>query len=153
MPPEWKMTPTLARAMVRSAAVIRREKRRALFMCVTSSSNLEPNILESLSRGAVEVCCKPVVAAPRSQVATCDPRGRAVAGGAELAEAGLGRGERALRLVEATLLEQGASEHELRAPDLVEVVLVAGGLEQLERVPRLLLCLLDVAGAQVNLCE
>jgi hypothetical protein len=95
-------------------------------MCVTSSSNLEPNILESLSRGAVEVCCKPVVAAPGSQVATCDPRRRAMAGRAELAEAGLGCGERILGLVEPALLEQGTSQYELSAPDLVEVVLVAG---------------------------
>src|SRR2546430_9013573 len=62
-----------------------------------------------------------------------------------------GRGERVLGLVEPVLFEQGAPEHELRAPDLVQIVLVAGRLEQLEGMPRLLLRLVDIARAQVDL--
>src|SRR4051812_32081456 len=74
-------------------------------------------------------------------------------GGAELAEAGLGGVECGLRLVEAVLLEQRAPEDELHVADLVEVVLVAGRLEELKRVTRLLLRLLDVAGAEMDLGE
>ena len=76
-----------------------------------------------------------------------------MARGAELVERRLCGGEGLLGLVEPALLEQGTPEHKLCAADLVDVVLVAGGLEQLQRVPRLLLRLLDVAGAQVNLGE
>src|SRR5690348_15325952 len=104
---------------------------------------LEPEILECLSRGAVEVCCKRLIAAPGSEVATGDPRRRAVAGRAELVERGFGRGERVLGLVEPALLEERAAEHELGAADLVDVVLVAGLLEEPQRVARLLLGLLD----------
>ena len=110
---------------------------RALVTLIHLPPPLEPNILERLCRGAVEVCCKPVVAAPGGEIAARDPCGSAMAGRAELAEAGLGGGERRLGLVEPVLLEQRAAEHELRAADLVEVVLAA--VEQPERMPRLLL--------------
>ena len=122
-------------------------------MCFTSFPRLEPDVLKCLCRGAEEVCCKPVVAAPSCEIATGDPRGGAMAGRAELVEAGLGSVERFLGLVGLVLLEQRATEHELRASDLVDVVLVAGRLEEAERVTRLLLGLVDVARAQVNLRE
>src|SRR5919197_3990960 len=133
---------------------MRSEKSRALFTVTPPfDRSLEPDVLKCLRRSAVEVCCKPVVAAPRGQIAARDPRGRTVAGRAELRETGLGRGERGVGLVEPVLLEQGTPEHELRAPDLVEVVLVAGGLEEAQRVPRLLFGLLDVASAKMDLGE
>src|SRR3954454_12535179 len=118
-------------------------------MYVTSFStlNLEPDVLECLCRGAVEVCCKPVVATPRREIATGDPRSCAMAGRAELIERRLRRDERRLGLVELVLLEQRATEHELSVADLVEVVLVA--LEEPKRMLGLLGRLLDVAGAQV----
>src|SRR3954453_11532997 len=88
----------------------------------TSSPRLEPDVLKCLSRGAEEVCCKPVVAAPGGKVAAGNPRGgRAAAatpraggraGRAELVEAGLGCVERRLRLFDPVLLEERAAEHE-----------------------------------------
>src|SRR5205814_646420 len=63
----------------------------------------------------------------------------------------LGGRDRDLRLVEALLLEQRAPEHELHAADLVEIVLAI--VEEPQRVTRLLLRLLDVAGAQMDLGE
>src|SRR5207244_1623737 len=100
------------------------------------SRPLEPDILECLRRAAVEVRCKPVVATARRKIATGDPCSCAMAGRAELREIGLRRAERLVRLVEAILLEQGPPEHKLRVADLVEVVLVARGLEETERVTR-----------------
>src|SRR6266508_2427237 len=114
-------------------------------------SSLEPDILESLCRAAIEVRCKPVVAAPGREVAPCDPGGCAMARRPELLEAGLRRREGHFGLVDAALLEQRATEHELRASDLVDVILVSGGLEEAECVPCLLLSLVDAAGAKVNL--
>ena len=75
------------------------------------------------------MCCKPVVTAPASEIATGDPSGGAKTGGAELVEAGLGGVERFLRLVDPILFEQRATEHELRAPaDLtVRELLYAAG--------------------------
>src|SRR5579862_8168959 len=81
---------------------------------------LGAEILECVSRGAVEVCCKRLVAAPRSEIASGDPCRRAMARRAELVEGGLGRGERVLGLVEPALLEQRAAEHELGTADLVD---------------------------------
>src|SRR5882757_716594 len=97
------------------------------------------------------MCCKPVVAPPRRKIAARHPGGCTVAGGTELPEARLGCDERSLGLVEPVLLEQRAAEHELRAADLVDVVLRAA--EQPQRMPRLLLGLFEVAGAQMNLGE
>ena len=74
-----------------------------------------------------------------------------MAGRAELVEVRLGGAERGLRLVEPALLEQRAPEHELGVARLVEIVLAA--VEQPQRVARLLLGLLDVAGAQMDLGE
>src|SRR3954451_12229060 len=122
-------------------------------MYVTSFStlNLEPDVLECLCRGAVEVCCKPVVATPRREIATGDPRSCAMAGRAELLERRLRGDERRLGLVELVLLEQCATEDELGVPDLVEVILVT--LQEAERMLGLLGRLLDVARAQVDLRE
>src|SRR3954454_18630049 len=147
MPMGW-MPLSFATSMATTSSAIRRVIRRALFMC-HPLPRLEPDVLERLCGGPVEMRRKPVVAALRGKIPARDPRGCAMAGGAELFEARLGRGERRLRLVEAILLEQRAPEHELRVADLVDVVLEA--LEEEQRMPRLLLGLLDVAGAQVDL--
>src|ERR1051326_6308003 len=138
-----------ARKIASSAAVMRRERRHALVTWVTSFEPLEADVLESLGRSAVEVCCKPVVVTPGGEVAACDPGRGAVTGRSELCEARLGRGKLLLRLVEEVLLEQRAAEDEVCVSDLVEVILLA--LEELQRVPRLTRCLLDVAGAEVDL--
>jgi len=53
-------------------------------MCFTSFFRLEPDVLKCLCRGAEEVCCKPVVAAPGCEIATGDPRCGAMAGRGEL---------------------------------------------------------------------
>src|SRR5436190_3402361 len=131
---------------------MRSEKSRTLVTShLLSDRSLEPDVLKCLSRSAVEVSCKPVVAATGGEVAPRDPRGGAMSGRAELREAGLGCREGRLGLVEAVLLEQRPPEDELRAADLVEVVLVSGGLEEAQRVPRLLFGLLDVAGSEMDL--
>src|SRR3954454_9049884 len=150
MPPGWKRQPRWNATTERVPSI---NRSCAFLTKFTSSPRLEPDVLECLSRGAEEVCCKPVVAAPGGEIAAGNPRGCAMAGRAELVEAGLGRVARRLRLVDPVLLEERATEHELRAADFVDVVLVAGCLEELERVPRLLLGLLDAAGAEVDLRE
>src|SRR4051812_40523310 len=132
-------------------ARIMRERNRALVTSCTSFPNLEPDVLESLCRSAVEVRCKPVVAALLREIAAGNPCGRAMAGRPELGKVSLGRCECCFRIVEAVLLEKRAPEHELRIPDLVEVILVARLLEEHERVPGLLFCLVDAAGAQMDL--
>src|SRR5215468_9060772 len=92
-----------------------------------------------------------VVPPTGSEIAACDPRRGAMAGGSEVAEAGLGGGKSRLRVVEAALLEQRPAEHELCVAGLVDVV--DPSVEQLERVPSLLLRLLDVARPQMDLRE
>src|SRR5438094_666990 len=72
-------------------------------------------------------------------------------GRTELAEARLGVGERRFRLVEPSLLEQGAPEHELCIAGLVGVV--DATVEQIERLASLFLCLLEIACAQMDLRE
>src|SRR5487761_797996 len=141
-------------APARSAASITAAMRSVMsraFVTLSPPSSLEPDVLQRLCRGAVEVGCEPVIAAPRREVAPGDPGSCAMAGGSEPAEAFLGGCERRLRLVEAVLRQQRASEHELRTADLVEIVLPA--LEQLQRVTRLLFGLPDVTAAQMNLRE
>ena len=68
-----------------------------------------------------------------------------------LANASSACGEGDLGLVEAALLEQRAAEDEPGVADLVEHVVALA--DDLERVARLLLGLLDVAGAEVHLRE
>src|SRR5581483_7663316 len=92
-----------------------------------------------------------MVAAPGREVAPSDPRCSPVASRTELGEAPVGFAEHRLRLVEPPLLEQRASEHELGVADLVEIV--DATVEQLERVTRLLLSLVEVAGAEMDLGE
>src|SRR3979490_3420828 len=125
--------------------------KRAFLMRFTSFFRLEPAALKGLSRGPEEVCCKPVVAAPSCEIATGDPRGGAMPGRTELVEARLGSVERFLGLIGLVLLEQRATKYELRASDLVDVVLVAGRLEEPKRMARLLLGLVAVAHAAMNL--
>src|ERR671935_195180 len=61
----------------------------------------------------------------------------------------LTRVEGLLGLVQPVLLEERPTEHQLRIPDLVDLVHAIA--EQLQRVPRLLLRALHVPGAEVNL--
>src|SRR3954470_14344201 len=104
-----------AASMARRTANTSRRISRALFMCVvTSSLNLEPDILQGLCSAAVQVRCQSVVAAPGRQIAAGDPSRRAMARRAQLVEARLGRGERSLRAVELILLEQCAPQYEVR---------------------------------------
>src|SRR3954462_12625591 len=110
---------------------------------------LEPDVLKSLGGHAIQTRGGAVLAAPRRQIALRHPRRGAVAGRRKLVEARLGGRELRLRLLEPVLLEQRAPEHELRVADLVEQV--DAGVEQLERVPRLLLREHGVAGAEVHL--
>src|SRR5439155_12132950 len=66
-------------------------------------------------------------------------------------EARVGGGERVRGFLEPTLPEERAPEDELRVADLVEEVDPA--VEQLERVPRLLLGEVDLVRAEVHLRE
>src|SRR6478672_9996475 len=92
-----------------------------------------------------------VVSAPRGEISPSYPRRRTMAGRAELREAHLGVDERRLGLVEAILLEQRTAEHELCVPHLVDVV--HASVEEAKRLPRLLLGLHRVPGAEVDLGE
>src|SRR5262249_58087537 len=74
-----------------------------------------------------------------------------MARGRELTAALLRSREDVLGLVETPLLEQRAAEDDLRISDLVEVV--DPPVEQLQRVPGLLLGQLDRPRAEVNLGE
>src|ERR1700704_4755574 len=116
MPPGRKYSP---RWKARRERVPARYIKRAFLMRFTSFFRLEPDVLKCLCRRAEEVCCKPVVATPSCEIATGDPRGGAMAGGAELIEASLGSVERLLGLIGLVLLEQRATKHQLRASDLV----------------------------------
>src|SRR4051794_37972209 len=74
-----------------------------------------------------------------------------MAGRGKLGQAELGLGEDLLCIVESLLLEQGATENDLRVADLVEKV--GSSLEELERMSRLLLGETPITGAEMNLCE
>jgi hypothetical protein len=74
-----------------------------------------------------------------------------VTGGGKLGQAELGFREHVLRFVEPLLLEQRATEHDLRVADLVQEV--CASLEQLERVTSLLLGEVPLTRTQVNLGE
>src|SRR6266571_7245055 len=92
-----------------------------------------------------------LVAALRGEVTLGNPGPRAMAGGRKLVIRLIGSVERRLGLVEAFLLEQRTTQHELRVPGLVEEVDSVS--EQLERVPRLLLGTHHVTGPQMHLGE
>src|SRR5260370_38955667 len=74
-----------------------------------------------------------------------------MAGGRQLLEARLGGLEGFAGLVQVALVEQRPAESELGVANLVEVVSAA--VEELERVTRLRLGLLELAGAEMHLCE
>jgi hypothetical protein len=122
---------------------------RLLVNSVTSFPCLEADVLKGFGGRPIQLGRALVVPPSSCQIAAGDPGSRTMAAGPELTEARLGAGEGCLRLVEPILLEQGAPEHELGAPDLVDVV--DPTVEKLERLARLLLGQLDAAGAQVNL--
>src|ERR1041385_2535803 len=90
-----------------------------------------------------------VLSAPHCEIALRDPRCGPVADGAELLEARLRVLEHGVCLLEPLLLQKSAAEDELGVAVLVEVV--APAAEKLECVPRVLLCELRLARAQVNL--
>ena len=92
-----------------------------------------------------------MIPATDGQLRLSSPGGGLVAAGRELTEARLGSVERLLGIVEPPLLEECAAEHELGVPDLVEEIHPA--VEEGQRMPRLLLGLLDVPAAEMNLCQ
>ena len=117
----------------------------------TSFRKLEAEVLERLGGATVVVSSGTILVAPRREIAERDPSSGAVAHGRQLLEAAVGGLELSLGLVQALLLEERPTEHELRIADLVEVVDAV--VEQRQRVPSLFLGLLDVARAQMNLGE
>ena len=97
---------------------------------------LETEVLQGLGRSAVEPQSLLLVSTADAQLGLRGPRRRTMARRGKLLKLGFARGDRLLSLVEPPLLEQGASEHELGVPLLVEKV--DSPVEQSQRVPRLL---------------
>src|SRR5918994_6290769 len=128
-------------------------KRAILTKCVFSicspPSFLEPDVLQGLGRTAVEPGSTTIVSALGGQVSLGHPAGGAMARGGKLVEGGQRGVEGLARLVETGLLEERAAENELGAADLVEVVVPVG--QQLQRLPGLLLCLLELPASKVDL--
>jgi len=116
-----------------------------------NTSFLEPDVLERFSRAAVEHRCTSFVSTLCRQVALRDPSRSAMRGRRQLCERVFRPRKLVFRLVEASLLEERAAEHDARVPDLVEHVVALA--DDLQGVQRLLLGALDVAGAQVDLRE
>src|SRR5215216_1805806 len=110
---------------------------------------LEPEVLQRLRGAAIERGRAAVVAAALGELALRDPGGSAMRCRRELVERVLGLCEHRLGLVVPLLLEERAAEHEPRVADLVDAILTVA--EQLERVARLALGGLVVAGPQVDL--
>ena len=110
---------------------------------------LEADVLQGVGGLAVEPGSGPIVAAASGEIALGDPRRCTVTPGRELVVRALAGMERFIGLVEPILLEQGPAQDELGVADLTDLVDTVA--EQLERIPRLLLGPLDLAGAQVNL--
>src|SRR5581483_832409 len=118
---------------------------------LTSSRALEPEVLERLRRAPVQRGRAAIVASPLREVALCDPGCGLVRARRELGEGVLRLRQHRLRLLETSLLEQRAPEHEPRVADLVEPVLALA--EQRERVSRVALGGDRVARPQVRLRE
>src|SRR4051794_21072044 len=114
----------------------------------TSFLGLEVEVLQGLGSLAVEPSRGCVLALARGEVALCHPRGGAMARRFELLCACLGGAQGLLRLVEPSLLEQRATENQLGRSDVEQKVFTA--VEELERVPRFLLCCLDLPRRQVH---
>src|SRR5439155_8320745 len=92
---------------------------------------------------------RPVVAPPGGEIALGNPRRCTMTSGRELVVCKLAGAERRIGLVETILLEQRPAQDEIGVADLGDLVDTVA--EQLERVPRLLLGPLDVAGAQMDM--
>src|SRR5579862_1157897 len=122
-----------------------------LLATVVTSLRLEPEVLKRLGRAAVQNRSATLVAPFAGQIALRDPRGSAMRRRRELRQRDLRLAERALGIVEPILFEQRAPEHQSRIADLVEHVLALA--HDLERVERLLLRLLRIAGAEMHLRE
>ena len=105
--------------------------------------------MQGVGRLAVQPGGGPIVTAASGEIALGDPRRCTVAPGRELVVGALAGLEGLFGLVEPILLEQRPAQHELGVADLADLVDTVA--EQLERIPRLLLGPLDLAGAQVNL--
>ena len=108
-------------------------------------SELEANVLQGLGSVPKEARSRRIVAAPHGEIPLRYPGGGPVTGRRELVECLLRGPEFDLGLVEAVLLEHRASEDELSVADLIEEIDPIA--EELERVPRLFLGALDVAGS------
>src|SRR4051795_5444756 len=89
---------------------------------VTSFVHLEADVLECLRRLAVELGRGSVLAALGREVAASHPGSRPVADGLELFGACIGRAEKLLRLIQAPLLHQRTTQHELSRRDVVQEV-------------------------------
>ena len=113
------------------------------------SVGLEADVLQGVGRLAVEPGGGPIVTAASSEIALGNPRRCTVASGRELVVRALAGMKRFIGLVEPILLEQRPAQDELRVADLTDFVDPVA--EQLERVTRLFLGPLDLAGAQMNL--
>src|SRR5439155_25421457 len=114
-----------------------------------SRPGLEADVLQGVGGLAIEPSSPPIVAAPGSKIALGDPRRCAMTSGRKLVVGTLARPERLIGLVEPVLLEQRPAQHQLGVADLGDLVDTVA--EQLERVARLLLGPLDVAGTQMDL--
>src|SRR6266545_188113 len=122
---------------------------RRTFMKSFTSFPLEAEVLERLGGAPVQMRSVPIGSAAGSEIAEGDPRSGAVADRRQLFERLVGGAELLLRVVEPLLFEERTAEDELGIPDLVEEVEPA--VQEPERVSRLLLGLVDVAGPQVDL--
>src|SRR5579884_4514243 len=153
-PPPWPLA-----AAASDASAIRKTITASTSTCFligstpfqVSGKRSEPEVLQRVDRAPVEVERSRVVARAPVRVALRRPRRGDVARRAEALEQPLCRRELAHRLVDASLLEQRAPEHEVRVAALVDVVVAV--VEDRQRVPRLLLGELRRAAAQVHLCK
>src|SRR5690348_2457045 len=113
--------------------------------------SLEPDVLECFRRPAIELGCSRVLATLGGKVATSHPGCGLMADGLELLGAGIRRGEVFLGLVQAPLVHQRPTQHELRRSDVIEEVLAV--LHEGERVTCLLLSRARLARHQVHVGE
>src|SRR5438876_9778537 len=109
------------------------------------------NVLERFRRPPEELGGQFGPAGGERVVALGDPRLGDVARRADELVRPLGRRERPQRLLTTRLLEQRAAEHEVGAPELVEVVLAA--VEERDRLERLFLRELRRTAPQMHLRE
>src|ERR1700750_3326051 len=108
-------------AITTSARSTSVRRRRNLF-ATDNTSFLEPDVLERLSRTAVQDRSPSFVSTLRRQVALRNPGRCAVRCRRQLCERVFRARKLGLCLVEAPLLEERAAEDDARVPDLVEHV-------------------------------